>query len=145
MTGTKYGDWDRWKELASEGKIADAIVEYVRCYDWVTLVEIQHKLEPYFPTKGDCAMSKGQHLVLWGGMSESFIAVLRQLIDEGRVFLHPTVLLTYLLDGGFCKLPIVKRIPKGGLKSDRWLPVCLRLVPLAEKRRRAKTTVGKVA
>lgn len=129
---------ESWEEPAREGRLADAIEEFIRRYDWVTFPELQRRLEPFAEVRGNVALELAPNLILWAGMSEAFADTVQQLRSEKRIWSWPTVWLTYFLDGGALKMPIAKRIPKGGYKTERWLPVCLRVVePSAAKGRRS--------
>lgn len=128
MTGEAKPFW-KWERLAREGRIEEAIVEYVRMYDWVTFVELQRQFEPYCETRGDVALEAGPNLILWAGLSPGFAAALESLLARRLLFAHPASLLTYFIDGGFLSLPVAKRPPPGGYKKPRWAPACLRQVP----------------
>ena len=130
-----------WERLARKGLIEDAIVEYVRRNDWVTFVELQNHLAAYMEVKGDhgLCLPNEPHALIWVNMSKRFVGIVQGLLVAKRLFLHPGSYLSYLIDGGLCTLPIVKRIPKAGLKKDHWLPACLRVVPLTEPRAKRKS------
>lgn len=121
-----------WEQLASAGKPADAVVEYVRYYDWVTFVELE-RFEPYLPVKGDRAIhfETDPNLIVWPGMSSELTELICELLRDRRLFFHPTVPLTYMLDGGVPNLPVAKRLPQGGYRTPHWLPTCIRVVPQA--------------
>lgn len=132
--------YDDWRPLAARGDLAGAIVAYVAAYDWVTFPELMRKLEPHVPggVRGQWAICSPQdeNVILWTGMSEVFQHAIRDLLAARRLFFHPAQLLTYLIDGGLLRLPVAKRLPKGGYKAPHWVPVCLRTVPPREQRRR---------
>lgn len=121
--------WDeRWEAPAREGRLADAIEAYVKQYDWVTFPELQRRLEPFAEVEGTMALELVPNVVLWVGMSEPFADAIQQLQREKRIWPWPTSALTYMIDGGMLKIPIAKRLPKGGYKHERWLPVCFRIL-----------------
>lgn len=121
-----------WEQLATEGKIKDAVVAYVRAYDWVTFTELDRHFSPFLETKGNKAITfDDPNLIVWCDMSETWCDLLLSLLQDRRVFMHGASELTYLLDGGVLRLPVAKQIRKQGYKTERWLPVCLRVVPIA--------------
>lgn len=118
-----------WESLAATGDLEAAIVTYIATYDWVTFVELKKQFEPYCNVHGSAVLSLDKNIVLWAGMSDDFCDTIIKLLDEQRVHLHPTIVLTYLFDGGVLRMPLVKRPPKNGYREPRWLPACLRVVP----------------
>jgi hypothetical protein len=130
-----------WRAPAARGDLADAIEAYVKGYDWVTFPELMRKLEPHVAggVRGPWALCSPQdpNVILWTGMSQAFQDAVRALLAAHRLFLHPAHLLTYLTDGGLLRMPLAKRVPKGGYQEPHWVPTCLRTVPMRERRRRA--------
>jgi hypothetical protein len=119
-----------WEDFARAGRLADAIAAYVARMDWTTFVELEQRLAPYFEIEGNASIESAPNTFIWTGMSEPFAEAMLQLIDEGRLHLHPATSLTYVLDGGALRLPVAKRPPPGGYARPRWLPVLLRVVPI---------------
>lgn len=130
--------WETWKEHAARGDCADAVVSYIRLYDWVTFIELAKRFAPYITTEGDFEMTFGndENLIIWSRMSQEFLALILRLLDEKRVFMHPSSRLTYMIDGRTLVLPTAERPPKGGYKTPHWLPICLRVVPLQSPKQR---------
>jgi len=127
---------DTWERLAEAGHLEEAAVEYVRGRDWVTLVELQRRLEAFMPVRGGIAWRcPDTRIVLWANMSPEFAALVEGLVAGKRLHVHPTGFLTYLVDGGVLLLPLAKRPPAGGYRNDHWRPVCLRVVEASAGRR----------
>ncbi len=126
---TETFDFDAWEAPAKEGRIADAIEQYVRTYDYVTFVELGRRLKPYIEVRGDVALEIAPNVILWAGMSQAFADAITELQQGKRIWPHPSSLLTYFHDGGALRMPIAKRIPKGGYKKEHWLPVTFRVTP----------------
>jgi hypothetical protein len=104
------------------------IEAYVRRMDWVMSPELRTHIPGL---RGDIELSfEAVNGVLWAGMSQAFADALELLRSQGRVHVHGTSPLVYLIDGGMLRLPVAKRPPKGGYKQPHWVPVCLRTVPL---------------
>ena len=111
-------------------ELVDAIVTYVERKDYVTFAELQQDLAAQYDTTGMFALTLDHPtLVLWAGMSERFVDALTRALDANRIYLHPASVMTYWIDGGALNLPIAKRPPKAGYRSEHWLPACLRTVP----------------
>lgn len=118
-----------WETLAKEGLLKEAIFEFVRERDWVTLVELQQHMSDYMETKGHVALEWAPNLFLWGDMSQELVDLILELIKEKRIFFYTTSVITYMADGGMSSLPVAKSIPKNGYKKPHWLPVCIRVAP----------------
>lgn len=129
--------WETWKEHAERGDVAEAVVSYVRLYDWVTFIELSKRFAPYITTEGEFEMtfSNDDNLIIWQRMSQEFLALILRLLEEKRIFMHGSCRLTYLIDGGTLGLPTAERPPKGGYKTPHWLPICLRVVPLQPRKK----------
>jgi hypothetical protein len=125
-----------WESLAKDGLLKEAIVEFVRERDWVTLVELQRHMGDYMETKGHIALEWAPNLLLWGGMSQELVDLLIELNKEKRIVYYTTSALTYMADGGVVDLPVAKNMPKKGYKKPRWLPVCIRVAPCDRHRAR---------
>lgn len=119
---------ENWQAEAKEGNLAGAIEKYVRSFDWVTFAELVRLLEPYAEVRGDLAIISPQdpNIIIWAGLSETFIDVLATLLRGHRICYAPASVLAYAIDGAISTLPVVKRPPKRGYKDLHWLPVCLR-------------------
>lgn len=127
-----------WGRLALAGDLEGAIVEYIRQMDHVSFAELQRHLGAFVEIQGDLTMYIAPHIMVWGGMSDRFAQAVDSLLKQRRVFLHPTLWLTYLIDGCVPLLPVARRPPRAGYKADHWLPCVLRLVPPSERRARSR-------
>ena len=119
----------------SASELPDAVVEFVKAYDWVTFVELERRLSPHMEVKGDIAMSLGDNpkMVIWAGMSDELVTLIEKLLAEKRLYMHPAQWLTYMIDGGSLSLPLVRR-PNYKYKHPHWLPTCLRVVPIPKEK-----------
>jgi hypothetical protein len=122
---------DAWEEMAAAGRLADAVVEYVRANDWVSFPELQQRLGAYLETGGDVCLELRTNLVVWAGMSQAFADLVQGLLAAGRLSLHPASVMTYLIDGGMLRLPLAKRDRE--YRKPHWSPACLRVVPLRRR------------
>lgn len=130
---------ETWIELARAGKFEEAVVEYVRAYDYVTFAELCRKFEPFMETRGGFSIQSDMvpNLFFWYGLSDDFSEIMLCLLHEKRLYYHPAQWLTYLADGAVLTIPLVQRKPgKQGFKKPHWLPVCLRVIPFCKKRSR---------
>lgn len=103
-----------------------ACIDRVRLYNHVTFVELRGVLERHgVPSAGNGTMelSNCPNLFLWSGMSDEFYDIMAAVLRDEHIELRPTVLLTYLIDGGLLQLPIAKRPPKNGYREPHWAPV----------------------
>jgi len=121
-----------WVECAEAGNIDEAIMEIVRTYDYVSFVELERKLAPYIETKGNHALELAPktNIFIWFGLSEVLSDAILRLLRTKRIEPKATSLLVYMVDGATPKVPIAKRPPKNGYKSERWCPVVLRIAGL---------------
>jgi len=116
-----------WQEKAQEGDLQGAVLEYVRRFDFVTFAELQQRLEPFAAVRGQISISMSNlGLVLWAGLSGPLADAILALVKAGMLCYEATDQFAYWLDGMVLDLPLPQRIPKGGYKQPRWLPVCLR-------------------
>jgi hypothetical protein len=125
------------EKLVKEGKLAEAAEALVRLKDYVTFVELQRLLAPGMTVNGDTAMYAGRaagNLVMWAGMSDQFFDLVDGLLTAKKIFTHPASTMTYLIDGGSLRLPLAKRA--GPYKKPRWLPVCFRVVPMEDPKKK---------
>lgn len=131
-------DLAEWQKLARVGRLDDAIVEYVRRMDWVSFPELERNLKPYLDCRGDWALTtkENSNVIFWCGMSRPFFDLISGLLTAQRVHLHQASMLTYMIDGGMLKMPLVKSVKP--YKTPHWLPVCLRVVPLEPEKKPSK-------
>lgn len=99
---------------------------YIAKTGTVSMVEIEafcHKSG--MDTKGKQAFGMADKNVwFWFGMSDAFADVMLELQARNEVAPKPTTILVYAIDGAAPKVPVASsRIPPGGYKKPRWLPV----------------------
>lgn len=112
---------------------ADFIVDYVRKRDFVTNGELYNR-HGEIPLRGNLLWTVSNSdigtLVLFAGCTDLFCDVLDIFWDEKprRIFFSPAVMWTLFFDA--CPIPAIPlvgpRIPKGGYKSTRFMPVVMR-------------------
>jgi hypothetical protein len=125
-------DDERWllreyplRDALREGRWADAVVEKCRQLGGgVTFVELKDMLGRYMDVRGTWAWEIAPNTILWADMSEQFLDVMTAA--RPRLDIAPAAWLVYAIDGGLLRLPIAKRVPKAGYKTEHWLPVCFR-------------------
>lgn len=124
---------DEVQTLARAGKLPDAVCAYVKQKDYVSFVQIERLLTPYLPIKGNHALCFSDHenIVLWAGMSQEWVTLMRQLLAEHRVYPYPSVPMVYWVDGGVPVLPLARTVRH--YKDVHWFPVTLRVIPPAVK------------
>jgi hypothetical protein len=113
--------------------ISDRMLAYIRDTDHVSFAELSRR----FPEcrEGDYALTLGENLILWAGLSQEASKALNALLENGVIHAKPCAMLIYLIDGAIPKYPVAKRnVP---YKKPHWLPVTLRPGP-NPKRERAK-------
>jgi hypothetical protein len=94
---------ETWEELAAAGRLADAVVAFVKHYDCVTFTELQDRFDRYTEVYGDCALTiRDPGIWVWDNLSESFAQIILELVDTYRLYYHPAGALTALLGGPAC-------------------------------------------
>ncbi len=91
----------------------------------VSMVELERVAGEHLDTSGDLAWvaPDDANLVAWAGMSQGFIDALNAMRERGKVEAGGTSPLVYLAGGKVPRYPVAQRPPKGGYKSEHWLPV----------------------
>ena len=115
-----------WQSLAASGRVADAIVRYVRTHGTTTLATLQDAFEAVIPVRGGRFLTLGDpNLVTWAGLSDPLADGLLAVINSGRLFLHPALLQAYHAQGRGLKLPVAKLPLTLPLFTAHWIPVAL--------------------
>ena len=115
-----------WQSLARSGRVADAIVRYVRSHGTTTLGTLQDAFEEIIPVRGQRFLTLGDpNLVTWVGLSDPLADGLLAVINGGRLFLHPALLEAYQAQGRGLKLPVAKLPLTLPLSTAHWFPVAL--------------------
>ena len=103
------------------------ILDYIKRQNGgVTFVELGRLLGDQI--KGDLAMHAptNEAIVFWAGLSTGFVDAVQALLEEGEIVWKSTSSLTYIIDGGYSPLPLVKG--NYNYKRDHWLPIVFNLV-----------------
>lgn len=114
------------KESSVVTEATEAMIQLIERGGGVTFIELVRACkEVGMETEGTMALAlpEDPNILLWAGVSGAFCDAFEALRDSGRAVPRPSSQLTYLFDGGMPKLPVAKRLPKGGYKTERWLPV----------------------
>lgn len=101
----------------------DSILKLISEKQDVTFTELSRDIPGF---KGSTHMSLGaeSNVLLWDALSPEAYRALKELIDEDRIFLRPTSLMAYQIDGDFPHISTTDDPFKvGGYKSARWFPV----------------------
>lgn len=117
----------KWKELAKNKKNAEAMVEFIRYFDWVSFIQLQRAFEPYMQVYGNILIEMEDNVILWSGMSQEFTDMVLNLIKAKKIYYHPGAMLNYMMDGGVLDIPLYKQ--KREYKTPHWVPTMLRTVP----------------
>lgn len=91
----------------------------------VTFAELRSKFKEHFNGKYTITPSEYPNIIVWYGMDKEFNEAIRELLNEKKLFLRPTSIMTYLADNGILDLPIAKKLYN--YKKPHWLPMCLHL------------------
>lgn len=103
------------------------VAEYVQRNDYVTFAEIGRKLEEVgVPVQGEVAIEVAPNVIIWAGVSQEFMDIVRELRKIGAMHAVPASTLTYMIDGQMLNMPVAKRIPPGGYTKPHWAPVTFR-------------------
>ena len=90
----------------------------------VSFVELEREVPGF---KGDSQIRLPKlNWVLWSGLSEEASTALKELLDDNLIEQRPCQPITYIVDGGWLDLPIVKS--NRSYKHPHWLPVTYSLV-----------------
>lgn len=120
-------------ETTPRQQVAALILKYVNDNDWVSFAELErHLTNNGLEPCGDLSMvvnSPNSNVYVWVAMSQAFAEAVQDLLRAGKVYLWHSQPLVYMIDGKLPRLPLAKRMPRGGYKAPRWLPVCLRNRP----------------
>ena len=127
---------------------ADEIAAYTVRTDWVTCGEILNRFGPGL--RGHCALEIMPHLLTWAGISPLLVDAMLLLRTERpmRVVLWPISPLADLCDGSpLLMLPMAKRVPRRGYKTDHYAHMGLRPIERlrVDERRKAGIDIGIVS
>lgn len=123
------------KELKKDmkEKIKTIISDYVKQNDYVTYPEIERLFEKNgYDYAGKLVHTKdnGYNIIFWAGWKEEAFKILSELEKAGKIYMHPSSTLHYLITGKCLTFPVVTQIRPKRYKKDHWLPICFRPIPL---------------
>lgn len=103
-----------------QNNLKEKVYKFIQSYGvGVSFVELKNAFDEF---EGDKDFGLFEYnIILWTGISEQFVKVLRELIKDKKIKIVPTTPLVYVLDGTALRLPIAKRL-KHRYKRPRWLP-----------------------
>ncbi len=107
--------------------IKQKIVEKILKDDHVSFVEIEKIFkEEGFDFEGDQTLLpvKQENLIIWGGWNVEAVNIIHEILATEPICMQNTGFLTYFIDGGFCELPIAKKLKN--YKTLRWIPMVFR-------------------
>ena len=101
-------------------------LDYIRSTDYVSFAELERWLEGRgVPVHGEWAVEPtGTNIILWADMSREFLELVQAL--QPHTELSDASILIYAIDGRMPRLPLARRLPKGGYKEPHWHPCTLR-------------------
>jgi hypothetical protein len=101
----------------------ESLLKYITEKKDVTFVELQRD---FSNMEGDVELSiHNETIVYWIGLSSEGARMIVDLKDEKKIEFEPVDALIYLMDGSRLKLPVLRKMPKKPLKTQRWLPITL--------------------
>jgi hypothetical protein len=85
----------------------------------VSFVELAREVPGF---EGDLQLRLPQkNWVLWSGLSQEAVDALKELMDDNLITQTPCQPITYMVDGGWLDLPLVKTARS--YKKPHWIPV----------------------
>jgi len=126
-------DGPAWGRLAAGGQVRAAITEYLTDRDGGTFPELIDALAPHAPVSGPLALAlkANPNAVIWSGLDETFAAEIAKLVDNRRVYLHPTTADAHP-PGSAPKLTAWEDDGEGTPPDGpHWRPVALKTIPRA--------------
>jgi len=101
------------------------IYEFIKENRGVSFAEIEGK----FGSGNATIELKDKNIIIWSGLKDDVADDIIELINEEKIYAHPTSSVIYILDGKALRLPIAKDPPKEGYKELHRLPVVLDIEP----------------
>ena len=117
-------DEDVWVTMAGEGRVDEAIVEYVRSQDDVTFAELMNVFRDHLEVDGEqgVALRSDPNIVLWLGMSGEIAGPLAKMISSKKLFVHQSTIERYESEADDIKLPKMDDMPDDRVSRPAWLP-----------------------
>src|SRR5580698_5709999 len=114
-----------WKNLARDGRLADAMVAYVSDHVGTTFAELEERFKPWAegPQVG---FGRVHWNVYFWVMATNLVDTVIPLLETRtpRLYLFPCRSFLYLIDGGGLKFPLVKGKERI-YDKPHWLPCTL--------------------
>lgn len=81
----------RWKRLAEEGKLEEALLDFVatRTHKATIFPDIQNYFKKYMNTRGDITIQADKFVIIWQGLSQELADMITKLVNEEKLFYHP--------------------------------------------------------
>ncbi|MFV0443422.1 MAG: AAA family ATPase [Planctomycetaceae bacterium] len=127
----------RWKELAEYGQLDAAVIEYVRFRDITTFARLVEDFGPYCDPKGEfgLVLRADTKVVVWTRISQQLADIVADFVAGKRLYLHAVEADQY--EGVWHpQLPVMTTVGEDKTERPHWLPMTLRLVPLANGNRK---------
>tara|TARA_R110000824_G_C15021684_1_gene658450 strand:+ start:41 stop:430 length:390 start_codon:yes stop_codon:yes gene_type:complete len=98
------------------------VIDYIKRSKGATFAELENRFG--WLGGGDYAIElTDQNLLLWTGLSQAGIEFYSDRRVKDQIEAGSCHWLLYADDGKVLKMPIAKRVPRGGYKKQRWAPV----------------------
>lgn len=116
-------------------QIKKFVVEQLKKMGWVTYPQLLQALSVEgVNVNGNFHLEiRDKNIVLWGGLSETVVNALTDLIADGKIVAQPAPIDLYQIDGVPNALPLTTVVPNEALPSPAILLTILRYVPQPDK------------
>jgi hypothetical protein len=96
------------------------VYEFIKGREHVTYVELANEFG-----RGDMVICKENdpNIIMGFGMSEELGHAVNNLVNRADIVAVPASIFSFVVDGQLPRMPIAKRPPSGGYKTEHWLPV----------------------
>jgi len=101
------------------------IIECITNYDNTSFSDLSKHVEGF---DGNFTLrdSNNEGVVFWNNISQEAAEVICKLIDDGKIKMIPTEIITYMIDGLYPKMPLAKKLRS--YASDHFYPVIFTLI-----------------
>lgn len=101
------------------------IIERITNYDNTSFSDLSRHVEG-FDGKFSLTDPNNKGVVFWNNISEEAAEVILKLIDDGKIKMIHTSMMTYMIDGLFPNMPLAKNLRS--YDSDHFYPVTFTLI-----------------
>ncbi len=131
IAGDEPAAMPEWEQLAEQGQLNAALVEFVRCHDHVAFSQIQEAFSGHLETAGEqgLALRSDPNVVLWLGLSPELAEALSKLIAGKRLYVHAASADVYRDLGKTPRLPPLERLAAERIAKPAWYPAEIRIAP----------------